>query len=294
MNHILATTPQNVSAQTISGYRYIIVHLDATAADEIRLGHAEAIATRFGAHLMGVYTNMLPEAITYSAEIGAAAIFEMEQRLRQQGAARAKILTERLARLEVASELRKIEELPQFLRAAVVREARCADLFVASCPRDGDDRQWTSMIESVLFEGGHGVYLIPPGAPARDAIRKIVVGWVDGREAARAIVEAMPFLRAATEVHVVSVKEFASETAALASLSDIARHLARHGVATSISVEPAFERSIAGALVDLAHRVSADLIVTGAYGHSRLREWLMGGATRELLEKSDIPLLMAH
>lgn len=294
MNHILATTPQNVPAKTIAGYRDIIAHLDATAADEIRLGHAEAIATRFGAHLMGVYTNMLPGAITYSAEIGAAAIFEMEQRLRQQGAARAKILTERLARLEVASELRKIEELPQFLRAAVVREARCADLFVASCPRDGDDRQWTSMIESVLFEGGHGVYLVPPGVPARDAIRKIVVGWVDGREAARAIVEAMPFLRAATEVHVVSVKEFASETAALALLSDIARHLARHGVATSISVEPALERSIAGALVDLAHRVSADLIVTGAYGHSRLREWLMGGATRELLEKSDIPLLMAH
>jgi nucleotide-binding universal stress UspA family protein len=150
------------------------------------------------------------------------------------------------------------------------------------------------MIESVLFESGHGVYLIPPGLTARDAIRTIVVGWVDAREAARAVAEAIPFFRAATTVHVVSVKEHASETAALASLSDIATHLARHGVATSIRVAPVLERSVAGALLDQAHHVSADLIVTGAYGHSRFREWLMGGATRELLERSSIPLLMAH
>jgi len=293
MNQVLTRTKPDASTQA-AGYRDIITHLDATPADEVRLSHAETIATLFGAHLTGIYTNMLPEAIGYAAEMGAAAIIEMEQRLRQQGVDRAAILAERLTRLSVASELRKIEELSPVLRASVAREARWADLFIASCPRDSDDRKWSTMIETVLFEGGHGVYLIPPGLKARDAIRTIMVGWVDTREAARAITEAMPLLRLATTVHLLGVREYASEAAALASLSDIAAHLARHGVKTSINVKHASDKSVANALLDQAHRVSADLIVAGAYGHSRLREWLLGGATRELLELSDIPLLMAH
>jgi nucleotide-binding universal stress UspA family protein len=294
MNQTLGSAPRDPPAQAIIGYRDIITHLDATPTDEIRLGHAEAIATQFGAHLTGVYTNMLPEAIAYSAEVGAEAIFEMEQRLRQRGATKAKMLAERLTRLGVPSELRKIEDLPHLLRAAVAREARWADLFVASCPRETDDRQWGSMIESVLFEGGHGVYLIPPGLRAREAMRTIVIGWADTREAARAVTEAMPLLRLATAVHLVGVKEYTNEAAALATLSDIAAHLARHGVTTSINVALASDKSVASVLLDQAHRVSADFIVTGAYGHSRVREWLLGGATRELLERSDIPLLMAH
>jgi nucleotide-binding universal stress UspA family protein len=294
MNQTPGSAPKEPPARVMVGYSDIITHLDATPADEIRLSHAEAIATLFGAHLTGVYTNMLPQAIAYSPEAGAAAIVEMEQRLRQHGATKAKMLAERLTRLGVPSELRKIEGLPHLLRAAVAREARWADLFVASCSRETDDRQWGSMIESVLFESGHGVYLIPPGLRSRGTMRTILIGWSDVREAARAVAEAMPLLRIATAVHLVGVKEYTNEAAALATLSDIAAHLTRHGVITSINVAPASGKSVASVLLDQAHRVSADLIVTGAYGHSRVREWLLGGATRELLERSDIPLLMAH
>ena len=294
MNQTVANKPHNATARAIVGYKDIMVHLDASPEDEIRLGHAETLATLFGAHLTGIYTNMLPEAIAYSAEVGASAIYELEQRLRQQGEVRAKTLTERFTRLAVPNELRKIEDLPGFLRHGVAREARWADLFVATCPREADDRQWGGMVESVLFESGHGVYLAPPGTRARDEIRSIVVGWVDSREAAKAVTEALPLLRAATTVHIVGVKESAKDAGGFAPLSDIAAHLARHGVATTVDIAPASDNSVASVLLDEAHRVSADLIVTGAYGHSRFREWLLGGATRELLRKSDIPLLMAH
>ena len=294
MNQTVANKPQNASAQTIVGYKDIMTHLDGSPEDEIRLGHAEGLAALFGAHLTGIYTNMLPEAIAYSAELGTSAIYELEQRLRQQGEAKAKKLVERFTRLGVANEVRKFEDLPGFLRHSVAREARWADLFVVSCPRDTDDRQWGPMVESVLFESGHGVYLIPPGRLVRDAIRMIVIGWVDSREAARAVTEALPLLRLATAVHIVGVKETKNEAASSAPLSDIAAHLDRHGVATTINMAPASDKSVASVLLDEAHRVSADLIVTGAYGHSRFREWLLGGATRELLQNSDIPLFMAH
>jgi nucleotide-binding universal stress UspA family protein len=294
MNQAVVDKPRDATAQGVAGYKDIMVHLDASPEDEIRLSHAETLATLFGAHLTGIYTNMLPEAIAYSAEVGASAIYELEQRLRQQGDVRARALTERFKRLGVPSELRRIEELPGLLRHGVAREARWADLFIATSPRESDERHWSAMVESVLFESGHSVYLAPSGTRPRTGIRSVVVGWVDSREAARAVTEALPMLRAATTVHIVGVKETKKDIAGFAPMTDIATHLARHGVSATVDLAPASDKSVANVLLDEARRVSADLIVTGAYGHSRFREWLLGGATRELLQKSDIPLLMAH
>ena len=150
------------------------------------------------------------------------------------------------------------------------------------------------LIEAALFGGGHGLYLIPPGFKPREAIRTILVGWLDTREAARAIAEALPLMCVAKSVEVVCIREPGEgRFGGAESLADIATHLARHDVATSVRMLSA-EGSAATTLLGEAHRISADLIVTGGYGHSRLREWVLGGVTRDLIHGSDLPILMAH
>src|SRR5579863_1462899 len=131
---------KEAEAKLIAGYKDIMTHLDGTAEDEVRLAHAEALATVFGAHLTGVYTNRLPDIADYSSPTAAMAYVELENQLRNDGEVVRKRLAERFERLGVSNELRKIEAMPGGLDRAVATEARWADLFVASCPRGGPGR----------------------------------------------------------------------------------------------------------------------------------------------------------
>jgi hypothetical protein len=133
--------------KALVGYKDVLAH-------EIRLKYAEAIAAIFDAHLAGIFTNALPDIASYGSPPGAMASMELEQRLREDGEATHRRLANRLGQLRVANELRKIEETPAKLRRAVTTEARCADLFVASCPPGIGLGKWAPLIEEVLFEGG--------------------------------------------------------------------------------------------------------------------------------------------
>jgi nucleotide-binding universal stress UspA family protein len=125
----------------------------------------------------------------------------------------------------------------------------------------------------------------------REDVRNVVIAWKDTRESARAISEAMPFLTSAANARIVTVD---AERCPGDAAIDIAAHLDRQGVKVEITPIESAERTVAEILLDEAHKMSADLIVMGAYGHSRVREWILGGATREMLETSDVPMLMAH
>lgn len=276
-------------------YQDVMVHLDGGGEDEIRLAHAEMIAALSGGRLTGIYTNMLPDSVLYAQEAGAMAIADLAQRLTQQGLGVHKQLQIRFARLSVPNEVRKIEDVPGLLPERVAREARWADLFVASCPCGSESlHDWGAVIERTMFEGGHGLYLVPRGLKPREQIRTIMIGWVDTREAARAVAEALPLLKLATKTEIVLVHEpEKGRFAGAEAMADIAAHLVRHGIETTVQIV-APKENVAAALLDQAHRISADLIVSGAYGHSRFREWILGGATQDLIRTTDLPLLMAH
>ena len=282
------------SSKTLVGYKDVLAHLDGTAEDEIRLRYAGEIAAIFGARLAGIFTNELPDTASYGSPPGAMSSMELEQRLREDGEATHGRLADRFGQLGVANELRKIEETPVGLRRAVTTEARCADLFVASCPRGAGLSRWARLIEEVLFEGGHGLVLIPEQFKSREAIDTVIIGWINTREAARAITEALPLLRLATSTRIVCVEEPAASARRIRGLADIAAHLDRQGVRVSFNGAFSAQRDAATIILEEAHRFSADLIVSGGYGHSRLREWILGGVTRDLINQSDIPLLMAH
>ncbi|POR55541.1 universal stress protein [Bosea psychrotolerans] len=297
MNQIAMKSSTTGIAKPIlkAGYKDVMVHLDGTVEDEIRIAHAEAIAAQFEAHLTGLYTNALPDAALYAGEFGTSAIVDAYDAARRAGDAIHTRLTQRFARLGVANEVRRLESFPGLLEKDVATEARWADLIVGSCPHGTSDcERWGSLIETIMFNSGHGLYLVPPGFKPRQAIRTVLIGWVDTREAARAVSEVLPLLGLATQVHLASVQEAGKgKLGGAEALADIATHLDRHGIATTISLLPDNDTPAAMLLAE-AHRVSADLIVAGAYGHTRLREWILGGATYDLLQSSNLPLLMAH
>jgi nucleotide-binding universal stress UspA family protein len=277
-------------------FKDLMVHLDGTDEDEVRLAHAESIAVTFGAHLTGLYANALPEyAAAFAGEPGFTAmeaVVELEEQARSAGELVLARLKERFARVDAPNEVRRLAAQASEIPGLGVSEARWADLFVASAPyRSSDSAVGDDLLEAALFGAGHAVYAVPPGAKTRSETYAVVVAWEDTRESARAVAEAMPFLTRATKTRIVMVDgESDSGEAAI----DIAAHLDRHGVNVEIVAIQAGERTVAQALIDEARKMSADLIVMGAYGHSRFREWVLGGATREMLETAEVPILMAH
>jgi nucleotide-binding universal stress UspA family protein len=283
-----------------AGVSDLIVHLDGTSEDEVRIAHAEAIAATCDAHLTGIYTNVLPAyGMAVAGDYGggaAAAMFEVEERVRQEGTEVLKRLGKRFSRLGVRNELRRIDENPGAMAGAVVAEARWSDLFVATCPyRENASANWEDVLETVLFEGGHAIYFVPPGMPVRPMLNLALIAWTETREAARAVAAAVPFLRAASEVEIVAVSATQEKRNARGyNAADMAAHLDRWGVKVVVRPVERGKESVSAALLGEARRASADLIVMGGYGHSRWREWIVGGTTREMLALASVPVLMAH
>jgi nucleotide-binding universal stress UspA family protein len=196
----------------------------------------------------------------------------------------------------VPNEIRRIDGTLGQITNDAATEARWADLFIMSRPYDTDgSEQWVSLFEAVLFEGGRGVLVVPPGHRPADAIRRILVCWRDTRETSRAIAEAAPFLARATKTVILTVDpEPKTGGDGSEPTADIAKHISRYGAPVEVSVVRSQGRDVSDVILEQARRISADLIVMGGYGHSRAREWIIGGATRDTLMGSEFPILMAH
>lgn len=274
----------------------VTVYLDGSAADESRIAHATAVCARFEAHLSALFLNALP-SIVVAADIGAPAVidWQLQDGAIANGDAAQSRLTGRLARVAPLTEFRRRDLYSGQFGEAVASLGRTGDLTVVSRPYgDGAADIDAEVAEGALFGSGRGTLIVPRTGPVRDGFRSIVLGWRNTREAARAVAEAMPFLRAAERVAITMIDEHgAPAEEGLEPAADIARHLDRHGVSVEIRHLSRWDRPGEG-LINEATAIGADMIVAGAYGHSRLREWVMGGTTRDLLRDSPLPLLMAH
>ena len=273
----------------------IMVHLDGSQEDEIRLEHGQAIGSAGRSHLIGMFTNLLPDlAVAMPMDGGAAAIqvlSELDDKARQDGDANARRLTERLASLQVPSELRRLDETSGVLSARVVEQARCADLFIATRPYgETDARLWPDLAEAVLFGSGRALLLVPPGCYPRGPIQTVLVAWNGSREAARALREGLALIEQAVRT-VVLVVDPPTDTMPWV---EVEGYLARHGVVAEVATAESQGRRVADVILDEARSVSADLIIMGGYGHTRLRERVFGGATLDMLKTSESPLLVAH
>jgi nucleotide-binding universal stress UspA family protein len=274
----------------------VMVHLDGSPEDEVRLEYAQAVVSGGKAHLIGVLTNLLPDlSIAMPFDGGAAAVVqvvtELEQQARKDGDATAGRLAGRLAGLQVPAELRRFDETFGAMSNKVAEQARYADLFVATRPYGaGDTPVWLDLVESVLFGSGRGLLVVPPDYRQSGAGRTVLVAWNGSREAARALGEGLGFIQDAGRTVALMIDPRADG----AMGREIERHLARHGVTAEIVAVESQGRRVADGVLDEARRVSADLVIMGGYGHTRLREQVFGGATLDMLTITDRPVLLAH
>ena len=172
----------------------------------------------------------------------------------------------------------------------LVEYARLRDLTILSVPASHD--QWYA--EAIIFGSGKPTLILPESPRPRPLDPKtVVVAWDFGRAAARAVADALPILELAKQVRIVTVvNEKALDTRH--SAEELAKNLARHGIDVVLDKVDAKGRSIGGVLESHVHSHQADLLVMGAYGHSRLREFVLGGATKSLLSKPPLPILFSH
>ena len=259
---------------------------------------AISLAEHFGAHVAMLVTVDVP--VPMPSDWGAMA-YDVYARLHEEARIRANSLATDLrthyAHATVPFEIRTAEAVSLYPQNTAAMHARYADLTVLpAMSRDGSENMLVhDYFHDVMRRSGRPVLVVPEGSSATLPPRRVVIAWKPTREASRAVADAMPLLRMAESVDVVVIDPDISEaTHGDEPGADIAAHLARHGLKVNVITRPAMNFSVAYALLDHARQVGADLLVAGGYGHSRLREAVLGGTTRELLQTTHLPVLFAH
>ena len=267
----------------------IVVDVGFETFSESRARLAADLAARFGASLSGfAAATIQPPMVT---EGGAVVQLPLLNNTTED--IRAQLASHQRAFAAIAPEATWIGEVDEPTRALAI-EAAGADLLVTSAEQGVGVYAGASSVDEseLLLRAGRPVLVVPPGL-ARLAAERILVAWKDTREARRAVRDALPFLARAKEVKVVSVQERDFEDAE-GSLDRVVRYLSAHGIRAEAELVRAGDRSSGARIVALARAAGSDMIVSGAYGHSRFREWVLGGVTRSLLEDRSLARLMSN
>jgi nucleotide-binding universal stress UspA family protein len=253
---------------------------------------AIAVARRFGAgldvlHVRADVETMVP---VIGEGMSGAMVEQMMSAMAQTvetRAARARAAYEQVC--SVAGIVSAWRETTGRETDIVASAGRLVDLIVVGLPDAESETPLAATLDAALFDTGRPV-LVAPAKAGPAVSSRIVIAWNGSAQAARVVAAALPFLQAAERVTVVTVGDIGRS----ASAPDLVAYLGRHGIrATHEAVTP--EHATVGAtLLKQAGQLQADLLVMGAYGHSRLREMILGGATRDVLAASNVPLLMAH
>jgi len=277
-------------------YRSLLVLLDQDPSCEARVDAAVRLAKSFDAHLVGVAPTgviqmpAVPEVAVSLNELCALAW----DTLRDQAETSMQKFRDSCRRAGLTSFEALTEESDK--PSAVIRCARCSDLTVLTratqAPGGPASRE---LIEQVVLQSARPVLLLPPVVPAGVLGRKVLVAWDDSREASRAVADALPMLRKAEQVHVTTWDE--PDTRRLGKLRErlqaLRQWLTWQGVAAEVDIEVP-QSAVSTAIISRAVDLGASLVVMGAYGHARWTERLLGGATRDLLDESPLPLMMSH
>jgi nucleotide-binding universal stress UspA family protein len=283
------------------GFKDILVTLAGATASEPGIGFATELARAQGAHLVGLSIIEPMELSAYVAPgsgfMAVDVIQEIEQRHREVAQAAASKVEAAFraacSRAGLSHEWRLAEGNPAEVG---VLNARYADLAITGQidPGKPPPGGWARLPEQLALASGRPVLILPYAGRFDSAGKRVLVAWSRTRESARALNDALPILERASEVTVLSINPRRGEDANDLPGADIALHLARHGVTAEASSSDADDIDVGNALLSRAADLGADLIVMGCYGHSRMRELILGGVTREVLRHMTVPVLMSH
>ncbi|SAK60409.1 universal stress protein family protein [Caballeronia temeraria] len=277
-------------------YKTVLVHLDTSVRAHPRLEAALQLAKRFDAHVIGLFAIFEPDARAFNIMAGTAEYYEQHAATRrEQRGAIERLFHAELKRAGVSGQWIEAQERAN---DAVARFARCADLVVVSQddPADPESYVGDRFPETVILGSGRPVLLLPYTGFFPSIGKHPMIAWDGGREATRAVHDALPFLKTAERVSIVSVDTARGDARAdRIPGADIATCIARHDVkAEVVSADAASEADAGEILLSRAADLGADLVVMGGYGHARWQELVLGGATRTFLASMTVPVLMSH
>ena len=270
-------------------YKTVLVHVDETARRAERLQLAFSLAGRFDAHLVALFALGAARIPSYALAEAGAVVRDIEERRRGEAARAAQ--AEFRAAEQRAGGKSEWRVSGDDASAAVRLSARYADLVVLGQPERGQAME-RAFVEEVILAAGRPVLMVPYAGRFLDTGKRVLIAWNASAEAARAVTDALPLLSRAQSVEVVAFGEGGDHGEVPGA--DLALFLARHGVKASAAHQSARGIDVGNQILSRAADASADLIVMGAYGHSRLRELALGGATRAVLDAMTVPVLMAH
>jgi nucleotide-binding universal stress UspA family protein len=268
----------------------LMVHLDLEQPNDARLQIAGDLAEQFNAKVIGI-TAATPQP-PYYADGSVARGFveheriELKKRIDEAEACFRAAVNGRSREVEWRSALERPNDF-------LAREARAADVIIAGSDREGAlvDRLRQLDPSDLVMVAGRPLFLVPPEAEYLK-LDKVLVAWKDTREARRAVVDALPLLHKAKDITVMElVQGDTSRDAARARVDDVVAWLKRHDILAFPKVMHAANEV---EQIDRIWKAEADLVVAGAYGHARLREWVLGGVTRNLITRSQRCSFLAH
>ncbi len=272
----------------------IVLHMSSKGRSAERLKAGLQIAQTFDAHLTAVH--VIEELVIPSyaqAQIPTQVLREQRKSEARRTKQVEKAFKKSAKAAGVAYEWRAMEGDPV---EALSLNARYADLVIAGQPKDREtDKVDVQISEHLALESGRPVLVIPYIGTGKTLGKRIIVAWSGSREAVRAVSDAMPFLRRAREVVVLAINPKGGPGGhGEVPAADISLHLARHGVNADAQDITTDDIEVGDILLSRAADEGADMVVMGAYGHSRFRELILGGATRHLLQHMTVPILMSH
>jgi len=276
-------------------YKSIVVLVDQTAGCQAWIDAAIELALRHGAHLSALYVIVNPASAVFVRGYLPA---EITATVEAREEAQAKALLARFAaaaeRNQVPCEVRIDRGFDDSVADIVSMHARYADLLIAGQTNPEDPPTIPGLPGQLVLACGRPVLLIPHIGAGKTLGERVVIAWDAGREAARAVSDALPILTRASSVSVVSFNPSERDRGhGDVPGADIALYLARHGVTVDVRrIES--DVDVGNGLLSHVADEGADLLIMGGYGHSRLRQLVLGGVTRTLLGEMTVPVLMSR
>jgi len=268
----------------------ILLHIHDDLGRESRMQAAFDLARATGAHIHCVQVTPVAEFVSADVFGGGYMLPDDIAFVREEEEKERRLVETRMAREGVTWDW---EHLDGDVVSSLLAAGRLSDAIVVTLPESGrrHDNDPLPIVADLAVGGRAPVLAVPPSVGAVDFCGRAVVAWDGSQESAMALRAALPLLAHAGQVHLVTVEESGKHGFPSTGASAF---LARHGVASELHEWPQKDRSIGEALLAATRELAADYMVMGAFGHNRLREFIFGGVTAELLRGARIPLLLAH
>jgi nucleotide-binding universal stress UspA family protein len=275
--------------------RQILVHLDPTAGAMHRLSVAREIAQQHGAQVAALYA-VTPTylELPYAPEIGPSLAADL---VKMDDERRAKVMRDFDAQMrQLGPDVSWAQSDEGTAEISFAQQARFADLLVLGQPDASDPVARCvppDFVPDVLSDTGRPALVVPYIGMSAAPNGTVAVAWKDTPQAVRALAAAMPFLARASQVHILTWGTGQAAQLSGKALS-LDHYLKVHGVSATWHRDPGEPRDLGDLLMSRVSDLGADLLVMGCYGHSRAREWVMGGVTRTVLQSMTVPVLMSH